>query len=380
MTRTIAAGAAVLLFLTALLGAQTPRNSCSDCKGTGYAACKKKECKPALHCGIPGEHKCDALFSAKCCRGLQKTLCPKCKDPILEVDMQAEVEARIAWVERMRKYDDACNTRFSHVETDHWLVHCSFPEWKVGDTVLSRSRAAHLMAERLEKMTLKLEEILGGKSPKHEAFLVWTAEEMMRTTLSQQGIGQTNLPFKTYGNTGKFTVRPLPGGGGSDLGTKTDENFHPHLLHTGAHLVTQSVHGYVQQFAPWIDEPISHWIEIEGFKKQATFCFREVNNNKDPWRSNDWKKQMWGEVGSKKEEPFAKLITFVDDKLAPRDKAHCWSWVDYMIKSKPGAFAVFFKELKATNDTKKALEKAYGMSTAAFHDKWREWVLKTYGS
>jgi hypothetical protein len=380
MSRIHPAGAGLLLFLSALLPAQTPRNSCSDCKTTGFRVCKTKDCNEAVHCGIKTEHRCDALCSAKCCRGLHKTVCQKCKDPLLEVDVNAEIEARIGWLERMRKFDDLCRTRFSHVETERWTVHCSFPDWKVGLETLSRSRATHLFAERLENCSIKLEGVLGVPAGKHEAFLVWTQDEQMRTTLETQGRGVNNFTFKLYNTAGRFTTRPMPGMGGSDLGTRTDEGLHAHVLHTGTHMVLQ---GYARSelnrnFAPWFDEALCHWLEIELFKRQATFCFNELNNNKDPWRSSDWKKQIFGEVSSKKEEQFANLITYQDDKLTPRDKAHCWSYVEYMIRAKPKEFQTFFRELKSTNDTKKSLDKAFGWSTAAFQEKWREYVLKTY--
>jgi hypothetical protein len=373
----VAALVAALLVSTVADG-QTPRNSCSECKMQGFKPCKSKDCKPDRHCGISIEHKCDALFAAKCCRGMQQILCPKCKDPILAVDNDAELQSRAAWVERMRKFDDECQTRFSHVETSRWIVHCSFPDWKVGDVVLSRSKTAHLFAERLETMTARLEGIFGGSSSKHSAFVVWTGQEMMRTTLTQQGVGYDSMPHMTYNTNGKMTLRPRQGMGGSDLGTKNDDTFHPHLLHAGAHLVTQAMFGIKQDFVQWIDEAISHWYEIAFFEKQATFCMREINNNKDPWRSTDWKKQIYGEVTTKKEEQFAKLITYQNDKLAPRDKAHCWSYVEFLISAHPEEFKTFFRELKSTNDTKKALDKALGWSTATFQEKWREHVLKTY--
>jgi hypothetical protein len=366
---------------TTLALAQTPRNSCSDCKAVGFVACKSKDCKAALQCGIKIEHKCDALYGAKCCRGTQKILCPKCKDPILQAEQDAELESRAAWVASMRKIDEECQTRFSHIETAHWYVHWSIPEWKVGEALLSRTRAAHLYAERIETATARLEEVLGAlPAQKQTAYMLSSGDEKMRTSLVKQGVGQRDMTFKTLSDACLFTTRPRRATGASEDDTSDDKGFHQHVIHTATHSIGHATHG--QKFsldcAPWFMEALAHFMEMEIFKRQATFCFREVSNNKDRWRDGDWKKMILSEATARKDPPFAQLITYRDDKLGPRDKAFCWSFLDFLIKAKPAEFKVFFKELKDTNDTKKALDKGYGWSTAVFQDQWRDYVIKTY--
>jgi hypothetical protein len=375
-------------FLTMLLllptlaggaGGQTPRNSCSDCKSVGFLTCKAKECKPAYACGaVKVEHKCDALFGTKCCRGTQRILCPKCQDPILMVEQNAELEARQAWCDAMRKIDKECDTRFSHVETAHWYVHSSIPDWKVGELIFSRTKTAHLFAERLENATIKLEGVTGcAPSHKQTAFILNTGDEKMRASLVKQGRGERDMTFKTMAPAGMFTTRPL---GGGDEQTNTDKGLHQHIIHTGTHHVIHSCFGgnFGLEFAPWFVEAMAHWMEIELFKQQETMCIHEIDNNKDRWRRGDWKKMVLSDAVAKADPLYAQLITFADDRLRPRDKAFCWSFVDYMIKAKPKEFQAFCRALKETNDSKKALDKAFGWSTAAFQDKWRDFVVKTY--
>ena len=68
------------------------------------------------------------------------------------------------------------------------------------------------------------------------------------------------------------------------------------------------------------------------------------------------------------------------DRSSDRDRAYGWAFVEFLIRTrKPEEFRKFFKTLKSTNgDTKKAMQTAYGWSTARFQEKWREYVLKTW--
>src|SRR5262249_36319514 len=111
-----------------------------------------------------------------------------------------------------------------------------------------------------------------------------------------------------------------------------------------------------------------------------TFCYQEVGNKKDPWLLADWKKQIYGEVASHKDEPLAMIMTRDTDRLTARDRAHGWAFLEFLLKArKPDEFKKFFNTLKETNgDTKKARQAAYGWSTAAFQEKWREYVLKNW--
>jgi hypothetical protein len=196
---------------------------------------------------------------------------------------------------------------------------------------------------------------------------------MMRTTLTTQKVGHTQ-PFKTFGPLGIFTTRPHEE-------FIADEFFHPHVVHTASHLLLHATHAAPVEFMQsWFHEAFSHWVEIARFKKQTTYCFHEVGKKKDPWLLADWKKQIYGEVVARRDEPLAMIMTRDTDRQTPRDWAHGWAFVEFMIKSrKPEEFRKFFETMKETNgDTKKSLQAAYGWSTAAFTEKWREYVIRNW--
>jgi hypothetical protein len=367
----------IALILAAPIAAQTAAK-CYDCKGTGLIPCPGKECKTEKICGTKIPHKCDAIYGAECCRGIGKILCPKCKDPIVETELKTELEARKAWVDQMRKVDQGTQMRFAHVETDHWIFHCSLPAWKVkvnvDEVTLNRVRSAHLWAERLEDTAVFVQKVL-GKFPgaKQTANIVNNGEEMMRVTLTTQGVGK-NRPFKTFSPNGIFTTGPHDE-------FINDENLHPHVVHTATHILMHATHASPSEFMnSWFHEAFAHWVEYEKFKQQRTFCWQEVANQKDPWILADGKKNVYSEVGSKKDEPLAMIMTKDIDRSKARDRAYGWAFVEFMIKTrKPEEFRKFHETLKETNgDTKKALNAAYGWSTASFQEKWREWVLKNW--
>jgi hypothetical protein len=364
---------AALASLAARAGAQTAAK-CYDCKGTGLLVCEKKDCKPEKVCGIKLEHKCDNIYSQECCRGYGKILCPKCKDPVVEAELKTELEDRKAWLDKMRSYDKLSQTRFAHVETQYWYLHCSMPQWKVGDATLNRVRIAHLWAERLHFTAIDCQTYLGSyPAQKQTGNIVVGPDEAMRTTLTFQGIGHSQ-PYKTLAPAGCFTTRPHEE-------FVTDELLHPHVVHNAAHVLLHATGPMTQEgfFNSWFHEAFAHWIEMNRFEKQRTFCWHEVANPKDPWKLADWKKTVYGEVVGKKDEPLAMIMTRDIDRSSARDRAYGWAFVEFMIKTRREEFKKFFTVMKQANgDTKKALQQAYGLSSAGFQEKWREYVLKTW--
>src|SRR5262249_51286571 len=150
-----------------------------------------------------------------------------------------------------------------------------------------RIRTAHLWAERLDFCAIDCQTYLGAwPAAKQTANLVQQPDEAMRATLTFQGVGHIE-PFKTLSPTGCFTTRPHEE-------FVTDELLHPPVIHEAAHVFMHAtppnsdVGGKRGFFNSWFHEAFAHWIEINRFGKQRTFCFHEVANPKDPWRLADW--------------------------------------------------------------------------------------------
>jgi hypothetical protein len=80
-------------------------------------------------------------------------VCPKCQNAIAKAEIENELTMRKSWVDRMRKLDEECGTKFSHVETDQWILHYSIPQWKIGDATLNRVKASLQWAIRLDAVS-----------------------------------------------------------------------------------------------------------------------------------------------------------------------------------------------------------------------------------
>ncbi len=362
--------ALILTLFASSVGAQDPANRrCYECKGAGVLPCTNKACKPDK-CGLKMPHDCSQIYSLTCCRGTQKVLCPKCKDPVAEAELNSELDRRKGWLDRMREFDTKV-VPAAHVETIHWIMHDTIPTWRVGDQTLTRDRMAHLFIERIEIATVRFQQVTGVLPVnKQTAILVVSSQENMKATITQAGVGQ-KMPYKLLSHQGLFTTYPH-----EDF--LKDENFHPHVIHNATHLLTHACITQPPDLCPWFHEAMSHWIEIDLFGRQTTFCSQEVKNKKDAWELSNWKKNIYEEVCGTKDEALAAIMTRDTDKLSSRDKAHGWSFLEFMIRTRPEEFKKFYAALKNTNDTKKAMQTGLGLSTAAFQEKWREYVRKTY--
>lgn len=365
----------LLLCLLSVGEAQNiPKLSCGTCKGTGLLPCTGKEHDPKKLCGMTTPHHCDVVYRAPCCAGLMKIPCNRCKDPGPAAALEADKAERRAWVDAQSAWGKECAIQFVNVETEHFLARWSIPRWRVGNETLGRNKASHLFIKRCEDVAVKFEKLTGSLPAQKQAiYFTDSGEENMKVTLVKMGGGRRST-FRFYGLAGQVVQWPDPIGG-----MDNDEGYHAHTVHNAAHLLTQASVAFQMKLAPWLDEGMAHWFEREIFGKQRTYCFHEVQA-KDSWQDADWKKKMYGEVFGNDEDNFASVVTRDLDRLTYRDRAHGWSFVDYLAKGDAEKFKTFFGVMKRKNDTKTALDEAYGISMATFHQNWRAWVLKNYAT
>ncbi len=366
---------ALLLLAAPPLHAQgIPKLSCGTCKATGLLPCTGKDHDSKKMCGMTTPHHCDVVYRAPCCRGTMKIPCHSCKDANAFATLEAEKAMRAQWVDTQSEWGKDCAIQFVNVETDHFMARWSIPRWRIGNETLGRNKASHVFIKRCEDVATKFEKVTGTlPAQKQSVYFTDSGEENNKLTLVKMGGGRRST-FRFYGMAGQVVQWPDPIGG-----MDSDEGYHGHTTHNAAHLLVQSSIAFQMKLAPWLDEGMAHWFEREQSGKQRTYCFQEVQA-KDSWMDADWKKKMYGEVFGRDEDNFAAVTTRDLDRLTYRDRAHGWAFVDYLIKSEPEKFKTFFAVMKRKNDTKAALDEAYGISMAAFHENWRAWVLKNYAT
>ena len=362
----------ILTLVAAPLAGQV--NHCAKCKGEGWMPCKGKGHVMKKVCGTDLPHRCDVLYLARCCNGIGKVVCDRCKSVVMENELAQEREARLLWVKKMAEADEKVGARFVHVESANFYLHYSIPRWKIKSEILNQVKGAHRWAERLEQAADRFEEIVGVLPAKRQTFyIVPDMTEQLKTTLQLFGTGQKRT-YRFFGPEGKVSQWPDP------LDGNDDENFHAHVVHMATHMLAcAAATPAMRHWVPWLDVGLAHWFEMDTYEKGMSFCTSEANVQ-DRWRDGGWDSKIYGDVRTRKEEEFATVASKDQDNLDPRLHAHCWSFVDFLIKKHPEKFKEFFAKAKSSLDTKLALEEVFGWSTSGFHEEWRKFALRQYGS
>ena len=364
-----------LLFLLQPPSLPAQGHRCARCKDEGLIPCKSKEHSHKKVCGYTWDHKCTAIYDARCCRGTELVPCPNksCNQPVALLKHEEELAQRKAWVDRMRLIDKKTGFRFEHVETDGWVLHSSIPRIKIKDRSLRKVKTAHRFMDILLRTARRFQEITGVlPGPKQEVFLVPDERQNLTVTLHYFGVGH-KVAYKIYSTQSKVCSWPRP----PEL--KSDTAFAAHVCHLAAHQLTQSSVAFKRNLAGWIDVGMAHWLELDLMKEKSTFCFKEVNSNgKNRWEGGKWKKMIHSEVRKRNEALFADISRRDVDNLDHRAHAYCWSYVDFLVRKHPDEFKKLFRKIKQTNDTKAALDAALSWSTTGFQKEWRRFVLKEY--
>lgn len=356
-------------------GDPTPPKRCFKCLGAGFVPCTARECKPAV-CKLSLPHKCDRVFAAKCCHGTQKVVCPGCRSVEAQALIDGEVAERLAWLASQETVVRTIKGKIHAIETDHFMVYSAIPKVKIGDVSYDRDQSAHIYAQRIEDACSAFMTLLGVTDAafrgRHTIYLVADSGQCLRATMNYMGGGQAN-GFKLYSTAGKFAVWP------DRNRYATEEEFHQHVYHNAVHLLNHAAYGFQQDFDYWVDVGLAHWLEADKFGDSRTYCFRETPA-KSTWETSNWRKKIYGLVSSAKERPMARVAACRLSDMDHEDHAMAWSYVDYLVMEHREAFRTFFQALKRTkNDYKAAMMETFGFTTATFHQKWREYVLKKYG-
>ncbi|MAG57984.1 MAG: hypothetical protein CMJ83_16995 [Planctomycetes bacterium] len=366
----------VLLLVIAAAPDLPAQKKCYVCKGEGFIVCKKKQHNAKKLCGKwKFEHKCSAVLTASCCRGLQKVHCTRCNDPIAEAEILEEIDQRKLWVDRQKAWMKPTNVRVATIETKEFILHFSIPRWSGKGMRYTRSKAAHLFAYRLQTTADRFREITGVlPHRKQRMYMVASGTENSIVTVNKMGGGYTG-PFRRSGLSGSVCTWPDPR---NPRLLDDDKNMHSHVVHMGTHLLHRASHKFNRENPPWLSCGLSHWMDLELTEQTRDFCFNE-RSAKSPWNLVEWKTKIYGEVASRREIQFAEVIAKKTlDQTDHRDHAYAYSYIDFMISAYPAKFKAFYKSIKSSNSTKKAIDDVFNWSTSSFHDYWRKWVIKNY--
>jgi len=322
----------LILFLVLAVAPGLPsQRKCYKCKGEGWIPCTKKEHRSQRTCGKwKLEHTCTPLFSAACCRGIEKSHCTRCNDPVAEAEILEEHERRKNWVLRYRKWLEPAGVRPIVVETKDFTLYFNISRWTSKTGRYTRNHAAHFFAMRLQQTADKFREILNVLPQQRQRLYMMSSEaENLSVTLNRMG-GGYKVPVRMNSTAGQVCTWPVPR---QPWDLADDENMHSHVVHMGTHLLHRAAVALHIPHIPWLSSGLAHWMDLELTDQTRDFCIQESSPN-DPWDGVDWRKKVYGEVAGNRELPFAKLLGKTsNDQMGYRDHAYAWSFMDFLIRS-----------------------------------------------
>jgi len=152
--------------------------------------------------------------------------------------------------------------------------------------------------------------------------------------------------------------------------------------HTGQDMVCGH-NQYVRNAWGWIDEGMAHYYERRGAFGVNCFCMQGQDIPRD-FERGDWRQRIRHLVYRKKEPSFGDFCEKTNPQdLAPDEHAFAWSYVDWLIATDPARFAKLLdlaKDPARKGTCADAVQEVFGVTPFALHERWRAYVLESYGS
>lgn len=369
----------VLAMLGALALAQDG-DLCGDCKTTGKIDSKFQQAKDPLEADC--RYCSEFMKSDPVSLGLGWYVCPRCKAPAVQAAARAEFDnefaARKKWLdERAAENDTLLKHEMVHVQTRHFTISWGVPSIKVDRRVLRAHEAAHLYAERAEKLFADLVELHGLNEGSMRLSMIYISipESPKDEAILRQH--RSNNAGLVYGNPGLLI----------DWYNKTllkkDEEYHQHFVHMLSHLIHFSMldasHWMVERYG-WMQEGLAHYCELRWFDNPNTWCYREASAQLN-WSSKGWEANVKKALLTGEAPVFEEFMTKPSDALDAREHQFSWSYVDYLIWLDPKRLPKLIALMKGPQlPVRECLQQSYGLSIPAFIAGWEEFVRTQYSS
>ncbi len=341
---------------------------CYACRGAGLVACTKH--KPET-----GVERCTVYLERSCCNGLDFVVCGRCQaaDVDIEEFKRKEVD-REKWMERARKFSKEMGEDLVIIQSPHFYLSFGIEQVKANKRRYDKHAAAHLYAERLEKVYAACQEIFREEAyPREFRFDVHLfATQQGCTNLTQKLAGtnpgtgwklnsQARMVYTTYENP---AVHP------------DDEDFHEYVAHSAAHLLIRRFGGFSANFPAWIENGFASYIEWKLFEGTRVTCFTEQPPD-SPWKGSDWKEKVRKSAQSGDFKRFDEMADEPLDSMDYRDHAFAFSYVDFLVSTDRAKFVALVRELqKEKPDSKAAIKKTYGWIVGELEDEWRKFASR----
>jgi len=366
----------LLLALPAAFG----RDDCRACEDTGLVACKP--CA-RLACLPEGGNEqllfCAETIACEDCVGLRVVPCSKCDafDQAAAASRAASQAENRAWLEKMRAVDAFMEKELQHVETKHFVLTFGIRriDVKGGSTAHG---AMHVYERRLEELfaffvrdlPADAEQDFFGKT---HVFLWDNAADQERASLKY-----TLQPSKTQSKL--MGANPVVSIHYDKSHLHEEFELHQAVVHQVTHCLLSNVFdgiwpGNVR--GGWIDAGLAHWYEVALFGGVRHYCYVEGDTMRT-FQFGRWEPEVRKAVDADETPGFLGLASKHTTELTPEEHMFAWSFVDFVLRARPGTFGALARAIKAKRPVKEALSSALGLSPFEFEAAWREFVRTNY--
>jgi hypothetical protein len=129
----------------------------------------------------------------------------------------------------------------------------------------------------------------------------------------------------------------------------------------------------------WLDGGLAHAYEIRKFGGVRHYCYLEGDTMLE-FKFGHWEQAVRTAVGKERDLPFVRVAAKHTLELTPEEHMFGWSFIDYVMQAHPGKLGPLSKAIKSKTALAKTIQDVFGMTTFAFHDAWRAWVLESYST
>lgn len=263
-----------------------------------------------------------------------------------------------------------------------------FPDFKPGaqGSYVDAHKRAHLYQIRLERIAAHYRALTGNEKPflgmqdRYEVCLFEGADEYK--AFSEEVLGHAYNPNQLIEREHlKEEPRCLVFGTPAKF-FKGDRQLSNTVAHHAGHCLIKGHNSFTQNAWAWLDEGIAHFYERRESLEFNNFCVQGQDHPRDFIRG-DWRQRIRHFVYRKKESSFGDWC----EKPNPQDllgdqHALAWSFVDWLAATDPVRLAKLIdlsKDSGRKSTCADAVQEVFGATPFALHERWRAYVLESYG-
>jgi len=365
-----------MLAALALLALAVPSGAVEDCRKCGdlgvlaCPSCAKDPCESER-----GYLFCSVAAECPDCRGTGLVPCERCEaEPEQDLDAQAALVS--AWLETVRAVDGFMEKDLHHAESAHFVL-----TWDVPRIDLKRAGephpAMHVYLDRLEDLWQAFGSDLGADDGDFRAktrVMIWSRQGDQERASLHYTLQTSSTESKLMGAAPVVSIF-------YDKGyLHEDSELHQAVVHQTVHCLLSNVYDGIWPGnigGGWIDEGLAHWYETELFGGVRHYCYVESDSIRS-FKFGRWEPEVRIAVDRDEQLGLLSVTGRNTVDMTPEERMFAWSYVDFLLRARPGSIGPLARSVKQKQSLKTALQESLGVTPFELEQQWKEWVVSTY--